>query len=136
MKTTRFVFDGLNKPTDWNVGCFYGWHVEGRKTPYGEAHKNCYGGNERIRFTRPSRNCFYMKTLRRLIKSDADAFELGTKVRVATVIGNETVRKNTGMLGAMRKAGLISYSRKANKWSITEVGKHFYKEATKYIENN
>lgn len=136
MAKAKFYFDCLNAPTDYSINQRF-FKTTSEKVV---AVKDCYGKAERIKFNSPNMSIFYMKTLKKLGDGPADDFELGVKAIIPYNVGNYkttlTVRKNTGMLGAMRKAGLISYSRKANKWSITEVGKRFYKEAIKYIENN
>lgn len=132
MKTAKINFK-LNEPTNWNVS-YYGWHKEGKRTPTGiVAHKNCYGTNERMRFTRPSYNCFYMRVLRQLNELSAqDAYQLGCKEKK----DGKIVRHNTGILGAMRKAGLINYCRIADAWYITKTGKKYYAAAIEALKNN
>lgn len=125
----------LNEPMYWNVYsqfyCAFHTPIEGTKTADGYAHKNCYGGTARVRFTRPSIDCFYMRTLRKLLKSGAQsAWNLGCKTKV----NGKLIRHNTDILTAMKRAGMISYDKKGKVWSITNIGAAYYGAAESLLE--
>lgn len=130
MRTIKADTSMLNEPMYWNVYsqfyCASHTPIDGTKTSDGYAHKNCYASTAKYRFTRPSYNSFYMKVLRQLIElGSANAYQLGCKAKMAGVL----VRHNTDTLTAMHNAGMISYDRKADAWSVTEAGKKYYKAA-------
>lgn len=130
MKTTKVDTSMLNEPMFWNVYsqyyCSFRTPIEGSKTPDGYAHKNCYDGTARVRFTRPSYDCFYMRVLRQLLKNGAQsAWDLGCKTKVNSKI----VRHNTSILTAMRRAGMIEYDKKGKSWFLTSIGATYYEAA-------
>lgn len=131
MRTIKADTSMLNEPRYYTTSTFFASSHDmesllGQKIGGLICRKNCYASTAKYRFTRPSYNSFYMKVLRQLIElGSANAYQLGCKAKMAGVL----IRHNTDTLTAMHNAGMISYDRKADAWSVTEAGKKYYKAA-------
>lgn len=125
MKTIRMEANGkngLNKFTGYRTGLeAYCVRINGGWWHGHAAKKTTYNSNNGYVFSRPSKDCFYMRVLRSLIAAPATKKDLGL------------VNRNASVFTAMRNAGLIDYARSDKTWNITAVGKDYFYKAMKLL---
>lgn len=109
--------NGLNEFTGYENG-FTSYIVN---YCHDKAEKKTYNSWSKYTFSRPSKDCFYMRVLRRLIASSATKKDLGS------------LERNKDAFTAMRSAGLIDYAYSDRTWNITAVGKNYYYKAMKLL---